>query len=289
MIDLTCKCGRALRLKPEAAGRRVKCPGCSAVMDVPAPPPLPPDRYEVTSSLIGAKTVRFDCPGCKTGLTSPLKDAGTADNCPECLAKFMVPGIEEQEQLEREANERRNREHEEREAKRLVKENARAEREAKRKADEAAAESADDEGNHVTTGGSWLQRRTQVTPPEERGQPGNGIVFSLPDNRSYPNLNALCVVIRLLALLVAAVAILIASVMVYAAFQREEISGLLISQSVMTAMVGVLVAVALVSVSESIRVVIDTQDNTLVTARATIELLAIAERSNETSVDVGGR
>ncbi|WP_146582084.1 hypothetical protein [Neorhodopirellula pilleata] len=258
-------------------------------MDVPAPPPLQPARYEVTANLIGSKTVRFSCPACKAGLTSPLKEAGTFDNCPECLAKFMTPGIVEQEQVEREANEQRYRQHEQREARRLAKENARAEMLAQRQAEEVAAKSADDAGDQVSTGGSWLQRRTQVTPQEERRRPGNGNGFTVPANRTYPNLNALCLVIRLLALLVASVAILIAAVMLYAAFQRDAMADSILLQALTTAMVGVLVAVALVSVSESIRVVIDTQDNTLVTARATIELLAIAEMSNETSVDAGRR
>jgi hypothetical protein len=32
-IDLLCDCGRKLRVKDEMAGKRVKCPGCSAASD----------------------------------------------------------------------------------------------------------------------------------------------------------------------------------------------------------------------------------------------------------------
>ncbi len=36
-ISLTCECGRALRVKDEAAGRKVRCPGCGKVLPVPRP------------------------------------------------------------------------------------------------------------------------------------------------------------------------------------------------------------------------------------------------------------
>jgi hypothetical protein len=36
MIKLTCACGKALNIKPELAGKRVKCPKCAAVLTVPA-------------------------------------------------------------------------------------------------------------------------------------------------------------------------------------------------------------------------------------------------------------
>ena len=37
-IALTCSCGRALRVKDELAGRKIRCPKCSAVVAVPRPP-----------------------------------------------------------------------------------------------------------------------------------------------------------------------------------------------------------------------------------------------------------
>ncbi len=36
-ISLSCECGRALRVKDEAAGRKVRCPGCGNVLPVPRP------------------------------------------------------------------------------------------------------------------------------------------------------------------------------------------------------------------------------------------------------------
>jgi hypothetical protein len=35
-ISVTCDCGRALRAKDEAAGKRVRCPGCGNAVQVPA-------------------------------------------------------------------------------------------------------------------------------------------------------------------------------------------------------------------------------------------------------------
>src|SRR5687768_7913425 len=34
-IPVKCDCGRALRLKDELAGKKIRCPGCSAVVMVP--------------------------------------------------------------------------------------------------------------------------------------------------------------------------------------------------------------------------------------------------------------
>jgi hypothetical protein len=36
-IAVTCGCGRAMRVKDEVAGKKIRCPGCSAVLTVPKP------------------------------------------------------------------------------------------------------------------------------------------------------------------------------------------------------------------------------------------------------------
>jgi hypothetical protein len=53
-ITFDCPCGKTLRVPDAHAGKRAKCPGCSAVLPVPEPlivaevviPPLPPDPQE---------------------------------------------------------------------------------------------------------------------------------------------------------------------------------------------------------------------------------------------------
>src|SRR5207237_4204437 len=36
-INLTCECGKKLRVNEDKIGKRVKCPGCQAILTVPAP------------------------------------------------------------------------------------------------------------------------------------------------------------------------------------------------------------------------------------------------------------
>jgi DNA-directed RNA polymerase subunit RPC12/RpoP len=36
-IELKCKCGRAMRLKDDAAGRKIRCPDCETMLLVPQP------------------------------------------------------------------------------------------------------------------------------------------------------------------------------------------------------------------------------------------------------------
>jgi hypothetical protein len=38
-ISIACECGRSLRVKDEAAGKKVRCPGCNAALAVPKPEP----------------------------------------------------------------------------------------------------------------------------------------------------------------------------------------------------------------------------------------------------------
>src|SRR5260370_13938694 len=39
-IQLTCNCGRALRVKDEFGGRKVRCPACGKVVSIPRPEPV---------------------------------------------------------------------------------------------------------------------------------------------------------------------------------------------------------------------------------------------------------
>ncbi len=50
--------------------------------------------YEVRKSVAGY-SVKYDCPGCKVRLTSPLMDAGKQDRCPDCGFALVVPATKE--------------------------------------------------------------------------------------------------------------------------------------------------------------------------------------------------
>ena len=40
-ITFNCPCGKTLRVPDDSAGKRAKCPACSAVVAIPLPPPPP--------------------------------------------------------------------------------------------------------------------------------------------------------------------------------------------------------------------------------------------------------
>src|SRR2546428_395128 len=56
-------------------------------------------RFQITKGFWGRVIVAYECPRCKTGLTSPIDDAGNSDACPECGATFMVPGSDAREKV----------------------------------------------------------------------------------------------------------------------------------------------------------------------------------------------
>lgn len=61
-------------------------------MPAEAPPELP--HVTRRHPLSGAVTVHYACPTCQAELKSPVCDAGISDACPDCGAKFRVPGAE---------------------------------------------------------------------------------------------------------------------------------------------------------------------------------------------------
>ena len=49
--------------------------------------------YEISTNLFGKRRVHYECPECDADLVSTLSDAGCEDQCPECEAVFVVPGL----------------------------------------------------------------------------------------------------------------------------------------------------------------------------------------------------
>lgn len=72
-------------------------------------PPEPPIAYE-TSRGFFSKTlkVKYKCPVCSIKLTNSLAEAGDNDSCPECNTAFVVPGIKEKYQHQKQLEENRN-------------------------------------------------------------------------------------------------------------------------------------------------------------------------------------
>jgi hypothetical protein len=43
---VTCPCGRAIQTQPEHRGKRIRCPKCKGILQVPEPEPAPPVAAE---------------------------------------------------------------------------------------------------------------------------------------------------------------------------------------------------------------------------------------------------
>lgn len=89
-----CQCGKSFQAKPELAGKRVKCPACGQVIQVPRPPATDSaggaaakiavacrcgSRFQAQPQLAGKQVA---CPSCKQPLTIPARQTDCSDNEP---------------------------------------------------------------------------------------------------------------------------------------------------------------------------------------------------------------
>jgi DNA-directed RNA polymerase subunit RPC12/RpoP/tRNA A-37 threonylcarbamoyl transferase component Bud32 len=99
MLSFHCpQCGQHLRLAAEAAGKRVRCPRCHTVSEVPAsaesdrtqatPPEATPSRHPTPPP---AATIRYRCGGCSQSLRAPQSFAGRQARCPKCQHLGRIP------------------------------------------------------------------------------------------------------------------------------------------------------------------------------------------------------
>ena len=91
-IQLTCQCGKQLRVPDDYAGRRVKCPACGeaqvagAAAPTSAPPTQPPAPEPPPPAMI-----HFNCP-CGKALQARAEFAGRTTRCTACNAPVRIPG-----------------------------------------------------------------------------------------------------------------------------------------------------------------------------------------------------
>jgi hypothetical protein len=81
-ISVTCPCGKRLRVKDELAGKRVKCPGCGAVLPTPNSP-----AAKVVTLPKAPSTAASAVPD------QPTSHAGPAEiqaHCPKCNARLKT-------------------------------------------------------------------------------------------------------------------------------------------------------------------------------------------------------
>lgn len=103
--------------------------------------------YEIRGTMFGSKKVVYLCPNCSTELESSLNDAGKADSCPKCNARYKVPGTKELNADKEEEARRDQERQEEAERKRIISIEHRAEKMLKK----TQAHTQEDEGHQKTT------------------------------------------------------------------------------------------------------------------------------------------
>jgi predicted RNA-binding Zn-ribbon protein involved in translation (DUF1610 family) len=101
-IQLTCSCGKRLRVPDNAAGKRAKCPACGKVGIVPSPvmaatvaggaPAASAAPHHEEEDVM----VRFWC-GCGTYLQALSRYVGRDVRCPRCGSVRSIPAVDEDE------------------------------------------------------------------------------------------------------------------------------------------------------------------------------------------------
>ena len=99
-------------------------------------------RYSVSKNLIGLYTVKFECPNCNVSLSSPLKDAGNTDYCPDCGTEFVVPGKKEKQKAAKVAADKNKARQQARDKKSIEKQQAADKRKATKLASQQASQEA---------------------------------------------------------------------------------------------------------------------------------------------------
>ncbi len=109
-------CNKKYLVGEASLGKKVKCQSCQNTFtavaggDSTAGPSLSysfnvaagrqtyaiPYPYKVSTGLFSkVSRVKYKCPNCKIKLANKLEEAGGIDSCPECKAKFTIPGSKE--------------------------------------------------------------------------------------------------------------------------------------------------------------------------------------------------
>jgi hypothetical protein len=96
-IKIACQCGKRFAVQSRLAGKRIKCPSCSATMTVPAQPvstALPiMDTTEIADTDVASKQAKFASVNCKCGARLRIKQdlAGQSLKCPKCGSSITGP------------------------------------------------------------------------------------------------------------------------------------------------------------------------------------------------------
>ena len=127
--------------------------------------------YQIKKGVLGGYKIKYDCPGCSTGLNSSLDEAGGTESCPECGVQFVVPGATERDSIRsaealaaKTKQEEKQRKREEKQQKaRLKQEVQRAKNKAAvARAAEAAGQEAARRSNEAPSTTWWARRGDSI-------------------------------------------------------------------------------------------------------------------------------
>ncbi len=104
-IEFNCQnCGRLMRTPDAAAGKKGKCPSCSATMDIPSASAqqantsaAPTSGSSSSEQGTDAKSqgtndrIEFPCPKCSQPVRTPVSAAGKKGKCPSCGEVVQIP------------------------------------------------------------------------------------------------------------------------------------------------------------------------------------------------------
>ncbi len=88
-MQIKCPCGKRLQVPDSAAGKRVKCPSCRKVLEIPAAAAVPPPAPSVAPGADSEKLVVV-C-SCGTKMAVPVSAAGKRVRCPKCKETMDIP------------------------------------------------------------------------------------------------------------------------------------------------------------------------------------------------------
>ncbi len=126
--------------------------------------------HVVKEKLLGGFDVFYNCASCAADLRSPLTDAGERETCPQCSARYVVPGERERAEYKRRQEAKRQKQRE-REQKRREQQ--------KRTEDEAAAAAHATEDHQPSVKRDPAARLDRVEPHEIPAYRGMAFVVRL--------------------------------------------------------------------------------------------------------------
>lgn len=93
-IEFPCpQCAQLVRTPDAAAGKKGKCPSCSAVVTIPAAKSSPPPAArKATEPPVGP--IEFFCSSCGQIVRTPRSAAGKKGKCPHCAEIVLIPLVD---------------------------------------------------------------------------------------------------------------------------------------------------------------------------------------------------